>query len=675
MTINRKLRYLSIRSKILAIIMLPLLLLFGMGIMSVRGSIATRALARSMNRNAVLFQATSNLITELQRERGRTSMFLSAALTKEELDAQRSATDQMFKPFTAAMEATGLNESYKKKPLLAELGIEDLRMQIGTGITAPSDAIKIYSEKIDRLGTLMGTIANMPSSQGIGKEFTSLLGIETAKESAGIMRATVSGILGVNKPVPEELLLRVLSLKGGININLGFKGLVISEKNQERLQALPLLPHWLAVDRIISAVAIKAQSGDFGIPSADYWDPVTKMIDDLGALVKDETGLLLQKTVRIELGAKRTLIFSTIGFSFIILVTLAFSLVMSVKITLPILKASNMLKDISEGEGDLTKRLDVTSHDEVGKLAAYFNSFVEKLQVIIKSISANATTVASSATELSAVSAETRRSVTTMSEKTGTVAAAAEESSANTGSVAAAMEQTSINLSSVASATEEMSATIGEIASNSEKARLISDEAGTQAVSVSAIMKQLGQAAVDIGKVTETITGISSQTNLLALNATIEAARAGAAGKGSAVVANEIKELAKQTSAATEDIKTKIAGMQASTGSAITDIEKITAIINEVGHIVSGIATAIEEQSTVTRDVADNVAQASAGVREANERVAQTAAVSKSMAKDLAEVDAAAGDIRTGGDQINSSATELSKLSEHLKNLVGQFKV
>jgi methyl-accepting chemotaxis protein len=341
----------------------------------------------------------------------------------------------------------------------------------------------------------------------------------------------------------------------------------------------------------------------------------------------------------------------------------------------PIREVIAGLKDISEGEGDLTKRLQATSKDETGEMALYFNRFVSKLQGVIGRIAGNAQTVAASATALSDISAQTSQSVQTLSSKTTTVAAASEEASANTTSVAASMEQASTNLASVASATEQMSATIGEIAANSEKARAISAAAGSQAASVSALMQQLGQAAKEIGKVTETITNISAQTNLLALNATIEAARAGAAGKGFAVVANEIKELAKQTAAATEDIKSKIAGVQLSTGSAIADIEKITQVIAEVGQIVTGIATAIEEQATVTKDVAGNIAQASSGVHEANERVAQTATVAKSMAQDLAGVNAAADEIRAGGEQVQASAAELSRLSEQLKGLVGQFKV
>ena len=146
-------------------------------------------------------------------------------------------------------------------------------------------------------------------------------------------------------------------------------------------------------------------------------------------------------------------------------------------------------------------------------------------------------------------------------------------------------------------------------------------------------MQQLGQAAQQISKVTETITDISSQTNLLALNATIEAARAGSSGKGFAVVANEVKELARQTSAATEDIKRTIAGVQGFTGTAIADIDKIAGVISEVGQIVSSIAASVEEQTAVTRDVASNIAQASAGVKSVNDRVAQTASVSSQRLK------------------------------------------
>ncbi len=326
-------------------------------------------------------------------------------------------------------------------------------------------------------------------------------------------------------------------------------------------------------------------------------------------------------------------------------------------------------------EGDLTQTIEVKQKDEIGVLAAALNHMAANIRNIFKDISGGVQTLSSSATELSAISSQTASGVKQVSDKSSTVAAASEEASANTNSVATSMEQASTNLASVATAMEEMSATVAEIASNSEKARAISEQATAQTQAVSGMMQQLGRAAQEIGKVTETITDISSQTNLLALNATIEAARAGEAGKGFAVVANEIKELARQTAEATEDIKGKIAGVQNSAGGAIADIEKISGVIKQVGEIVGGIAAAIEEQATVTKDVAGNINQASSGVKEANERIAQTASVSKSIAQDVAGVNMAVGEIRQGGEHVQASAGELSKLAEQLKKMVGQFKV
>ncbi len=361
-----------------------------------------------------------------------------------------------------------------------------------------------------------------------------------------------------------------------------------------------------------------------------------------------------------------------------VVAVLVFSALQSVfisrSVTQPLQAGVGILERISKGDisSDVVESLRARK-DEVGELARAMQIMTESLRRLLKDISGGISTLAASATELSAVSKQTASGVADMSEKAHTVAAAAEEASANTTSVAVGMEQSSANISAVASATEQMSTTVGDIAANTARARAISEQATTQAQTVSAQMQKLGQAAQEIGHVTETITNISAQTNLLALNATIEAARAGSAGKGFAVVANEIKELARQTAEATEDIKARIAGVQGSSGAAISDIDQITGVIKEVGGIVSGIAAAIEEQATVTRDVAGNIAQASTGVRDANEHIAQTAEVSKTIARDVAGINEAVTDLRHGGEQVQDAAAELSKLAEQLKGRVSQF--
>ncbi len=341
----------------------------------------------------------------------------------------------------------------------------------------------------------------------------------------------------------------------------------------------------------------------------------------------------------------------------------------------PIRGTAAMLKDIAEGEGDLTKRLAVTTRDEMGDMAVWFNTFMEKLQSIIRQIAADATTLNEASSSLSAISGQMTGGVDNMSRRSKLVADATEAMSANMHNVAAASQQAAGNVNMVASATEEMTATVSEIACNSEKARTITASAVSKADGASAKVDDLGRAAVEISKVTEVITEISDQTNLLALNATIEAARAGEAGKGFAVVANEIKELAKQTAEATLEIKNRIDGIQGSTSDTVTQIEEVSGVINEVNEIVSTIASAVEEQAATSQEIANNVAQASRGIQDVNEHVSQSSTAAGAISSDIAEVNTSVQEIADSSGQVNHNSEDLSAMAQKLQSLVGRFKV
>ncbi|WP_448874967.1 methyl-accepting chemotaxis protein [Desulfobulbus propionicus] len=344
------------------------------------------------------------------------------------------------------------------------------------------------------------------------------------------------------------------------------------------------------------------------------------------------------------------------------------------KIVRPINAAVAGLKDIARGEGDLTMRLPVLTKDEVGDLATWFNLFIEKLQTMIRDITAGVHTLSSSSTELSQISGQMNQGAQSASNKSSTVAAASEEMSANMTNVAAAMEQSTTNTNMVATASEEMSSTIGEIAQHAEKARLISDNAAKKASEATANINNLGVSAKSIGKVIETITEISEQVNLLALNATIEAARAGESGKGFAVVANEIKELAKQTAAATYDIKEKVGSIQETTATTVTQIAEINTVITDVHEVVGSIATAVEEQTVATAEIAGNVSQLAQGINEVNENVNQSSAVAAEIAREITDVSVIANEMFTSSSQVSTSSHELSALAEQLNQMVGQFK-
>jgi methyl-accepting chemotaxis protein len=369
----------------------------------------------------------------------------------------------------------------------------------------------------------------------------------------------------------------------------------------------------------------------------------------------------------------RNTIIITIIVSLLVVAPLVY--LFSRNITRPINDAVAGLKDIAEGEGDLTKRLQVNSKDEVGEMATWFNTFIDKLQGIIGQIAQNSSGVGTSSRQLSDISQTLLSSAEDTSQRSSNVATASEEMSANLNTVAAAMEQSATNASMVATAAEQMSSTINEIAENAEKARSVSSQAVGQAGSASEKMGELGEAANKIGKVTETITEISEQTNLLALNATIEAARAGEAGKGFAVVANEIKELAKQTAEATLDIKNLIDDVQTTSKSTEGEIGEISKVIGGVNDIVGTIATAVEEQTAATQEIANNIAQASQGIQEVNENVNQSSTVAADITRDIAEVSAAAQAISTSSGEVKQSAEHLLQSSEQLNEIVGSFKV
>lgn len=345
-------------------------------------------------------------------------------------------------------------------------------------------------------------------------------------------------------------------------------------------------------------------------------------------------------------------------------------------ITRPLAKAVALLNTASGGDiSHNVEKEHLTRGDEIGELSRAIEKMTEGLRTMIRNISDETKALTTSSQGLLASSTQMASGSRQTSEKALSVSSAAEKLCANSLSVSAGMEQTTTNLSQVAAATEEMTATIGEIATNSEKARQTASEASLQAERVSNEMERLGQAAQAIGKVTEMITRISSQTNLLALNATIEAARAGTAGKGFAVVANEIKELAQQTASATEDIKARIDGVQASVEAGVLENEKVAQVIRGVSETVSTIATAIEEQATVTKHMVQNIAEASAGVVDVNSRFASTSAATQDIAKDVASVNHVAMEMSSGSDSVRDSAAGLSEIAERLKAMVEQFRL
>ena len=219
-------------------------------------------------------------------------------------------------------------------------------------------------------------------------------------------------------------------------------------------------------------------------------------------------------------------------------------------------------------------------------------NFVLRMGELAEGFVTAATTVANSASALSASAVQT-------SNQAQTVSSAAEEASAN--------------VQTVAASTEEMSASIRQIGAFVQQASEVSQHANDEASKTETEVRALAEAATKIGEVVELINSIASQTNLLALNATIEAARAGDMGRGFAVVAQEVKQLASQTSRATEEIGAKIAEIQTATYQTVGSIERIVKTIGQIRELSSMVASSVDQQGAATQEISANTHLAAQG--------------------------------------------------------------
>lgn len=339
----------------------------------------------------------------------------------------------------------------------------------------------------------------------------------------------------------------------------------------------------------------------------------------------------------------------------------------------PLQKMAATMDKLAEGQLDVEIPAR-NRKDEIGDMAKAVNVFKENAERT-KDLEAEQVAAAERAEEekkqamnnmadtfeesVGAIVSQVSQSSEEMRNRSEEMSNSAEHASNQSMAVAAASDQATANVQAVSAATEELTASITEISRQVTDASSIANTAVDQANSTHNSINNLVESAQKIGEVVSLITDIAEQTNLLALNATIEAARAGEAGKGFAVVASEVKNLANQTAKATEEIGSQIGGIQTATGDAAEAVEGIAKIITNIDEITTSVAAAVEEQQMSTSEIANNVQQAAAGNQEVSENIAG--------------VRQAAEDTGTASNAILGNATGLLEQSTTLKHEVDEF--
>src|SRR5271156_1445314 len=402
---------------------------------------------------------------------------------------------------------------------------------------------------------------------------------------------------------------------------------------------------------VIAAFAASVASNPSATPDAD---PVFQIYQALQSKIED-TAEKLEADGKLEeagasLRASRTahMILVICGASLLLMIFGSVTLVRRISRSLDRLR--HMIQDISDGEGDITKRLEVAGgfgDDELGEVSRLFNRFMDKLQEILRGVVAHTGKLTSASQQL----LEASKQITVNSGETAT----------QSNSASQVTQQVTQHLNSLSIGVSEMTSTIQSIASNAQEAAKVASSAVEAADAANSAVAKLGQSSGEIGVVIKVITSIAEQTNLLALNATIEAARAGEAGKGFAVVANEVKELAKQTARATDEIGRKISAIQSDTKGAIEAIGTVSGVINQINSISATIAAAVEEQSATTNEMTRNAGEAASGAN--------------GISVNISGVAQAADGTLLRAQESQKAAQELSSIALQLGSLMRQFKI
>ncbi|MFI5891925.1 methyl-accepting chemotaxis protein [Actinoplanes sp. NPDC051513] len=330
-----------------------------------------------------------------------------------------------------------------------------------------------------------------------------------------------------------------------------------------------------------------------------------------------------------------------------VLVSIVFAILTALSIIRPLGALGDRLADIAEGEGDLTKRLETSGHDQFTDVSRSFNLFVDKIAATVREIGASASTVTHASEKLTATAIQIMVNAKATSRQSGDVVQAADEVAASVRTVAAS--------------TSSMGGSLQQIAGTATEAGRVCEQSLRAARATQEVIGRLATTSQEIGETVRVITAIAQQTNLLALNATIEAARAGESGKGFAVVAGEVKELAQETEGATDDITAKVQSIQHDTTMATEAIGEIVEIAGRLGHFQTEISTAVTQQTATTDEMSRSISESTTS--------------SADIAANIATISSGAQTTTSGVIDIQEATQELSQLSNGLRVLVGQFRV